>query len=355
MRGDKADLLFERNSRSGMMRGLLSLLLVLTVLCACGGCSQKVDREVVIYTSLDQVFSEPILNDFEKARGIKVKVVYDVEASKTTGLVNRLIAEKDRPKCDVFWNSEIARTIALKQQGILTPYRSPSAEGIPETFRDKEDYWTGFSARARVLIYNRLLLQEADLPRSIFELTEPKWNGKVALAYPLFGTTATQIAALYVELGGERTEAYLKALKANNVVIVNGNSVARDVVVEGQFPLGFTDSDDVNVAVQSGKPVGLILPDDKGLGTLLIPNTVALIKNCPHPKEGQELIDYLLSREVESRLAFSEAAQIPVRAGVEKPTNVLDISAITWMKVDYQEVAGKLNEAGRFCQALFVR
>ena len=62
------------------------------------------DREVVIYTSVDQVFSEPILNGFEKAKGIKVKAVYDVEASKTAGLVNRLIAEKDRPKCDVFWN-----------------------------------------------------------------------------------------------------------------------------------------------------------------------------------------------------------------------------------------------------------
>jgi iron(III) transport system substrate-binding protein len=338
-----------------MMRGILPLLLAIAVVCADGGCSQKVDREVVIYTSLDQVFSEPILNDFEKARGIRVKVVYDVEASKTTGLVNRLIAEKERPKCDVFWNSEIARTIALKQQGVLTPYRSPAAEDIPETFRDKEDYWIGFSARARVLIYNRLLLQEQDLPQSIFELTEPRWHGKVVLAYPLFGTTATQIAALYVALGRDRTEAYLKALNANNVVIVNGNAVVRDVVVEGQFPLGFTDSDDVNVAVQSGKPVGLILPDDKGLGTLLIPNTVALIKNGPHPKEARELIDYLLSREVENRLAFSEAAQIPVRAGVEKPPNVLDISAITWMKVDYQEVAEKIHEAGRFCQTLFAR
>jgi iron(III) transport system substrate-binding protein len=313
------------------------------------------DREVVIYTSVDQVFSEPILNGFEKAKGIKVKAVYDVEASKTAGLVNRLIAEKDRPKCDVFWNNEFARTVALKQKGVLAPYRSPSAEDIPKAFRDKEDQWTGYSARARVLIYNRRLLKEQDFPRSILELTDPKWKGKVALAYPLFGTTATQIAALYVVLGKEKTETYLTALNANNVVIVNGNSVARDVVVEGEYPLGFTDSDDVNVAVQAGKPVGLILPDDKGLGTLLIPNTVAVIKNCPHRKEAQELVDYLLSRDVERQLAFSEAAQIPVRAGVERPPNVLDISSITFMKVDYEAVAEKIDEAGRFCQRLFVR
>ena len=134
------------------MRKSATILLLSLIVFNLGGCSRTDSREVVVYTSQDQVFSEPILNDFEKATGIKVRVVYDVEASKTTGLVNRLMAEKDRPKCDVFWNSEFARTIALKQQGVLTPYRSPSAEDIPATFRDKEDYWTGFSARARVLI-----------------------------------------------------------------------------------------------------------------------------------------------------------------------------------------------------------
>jgi iron(III) transport system substrate-binding protein len=344
-----------RNSEPGIGVSLLGGMLLAVTLAMSSAPAPAAGREVVIYTSLDQVFSEPILNSFEKARGIRVKIVYDVEASKTAGLVNRLMAEKSRPKCDVFWSSEIARTIALKQQGVLAPYRSPSAADIPATFKDKEDYWTGFSARARVLIYNRSLIKGEDLPRSIFELTDPRWKGKVVLAYPLFGTTANHIAALYVALGKEKTEAYLKALKANEVVIVDGNAVSRDVVVEGQFPLGFTDSDDVNVAVQSGKPVGLILPDDQGLGTLLIPNTVALVKNGPNPKEGRELIDYLLSREVESQLAYSEAAQIPVRTGVPKPSNVLDISSITFMKVDYQEVAEKINEAARFCQTLFVR
>jgi iron(III) transport system substrate-binding protein len=344
-----------RNSGAARGARFLGCMLLAVTLGMFSAPAPAAGREVVIYTSVDQVFSEPVLTGFEKARGIRIKVVYDVEASKTTGLVNRLMAEKARPKCDVFWSSEIARTIALKQQGVLAPYRSPSATDIPATFKDKDGYWTGFSARARVLIYNRLVLKAEDLPRSIFDLTDPQWKGKVVLAYPLFGTTANHIAALYVALGKEKTEAYLKALKANEVIIVDGNAVSRDVVVEGQFPLGFTDSDDVNVAVQSGKPVGLILPDDKGLGTLLIPNTVAMIKDGPNPREGRALIDYLLSREVESQLAYSEAAQIPVRAGVVKPSHVLDISSITFMPVDYQEVAEKISEAGRFCQTLFVR
>ena len=91
--------------------GCLVLLLLVLVNCRDKNTEQE---QVVIYTSLDKVFSEPILKAFERQTGIKVLDVYDSEATKTTGLVNRLIAEKNNPRADVFWNSEIGRTIVLK-------------------------------------------------------------------------------------------------------------------------------------------------------------------------------------------------------------------------------------------------
>jgi len=220
-------------------------LLFLTAFCT--GFTGK--KEVVIYTSVDQIFSEPILKAYEKRTGVKVKAVYDVEAAKTTGLVNRLLAERKRPRADVFWNSEVGKTLALQQKGVLAPYRSPSARGLPAKFVDKTYYWAGFAARARVLIYNSSILAKEQVPRSIFDLTSKKWRGKVAMAFPLFGTTATHTAALYTSLGQKRAEIYLKALAANNLVVVNGNSVVRDLVAEGKLPIGFTDTDDVNVAI----------------------------------------------------------------------------------------------------------
>ena len=312
-------------------------------------------KEVVIYTSVDQVFSEPVLRAYEKKTGVKVKAVYDVEASKTTGLVNRLIAERDRPRCDVFWNSEISRTIALKQKGVLAPCHSPSAQDIPQEFRDPEGFWTGFAARARILIYNTNLLKKEQLPESVFQLTEPEWRGRVALAYPLFGTTATHVAAWYACLGKERTEQYLRDLKANDVIIVNGNPVTRDMVAEGQVPIGFTDTDDANVAIRSGKPVGIIWPDKEVAGTLLIPNTVALIRNAPHPEEGKKLIDDLLSKDTESRLAFCGSAQMPLRDGVRKPDHVPSFSSVKAMNADFHKVAENMDKAARFCQGLFTR
>ncbi|MFH1892586.1 MAG: extracellular solute-binding protein, partial [Candidatus Zixiibacteriota bacterium] len=188
------------NVRQMSERTISMFVLILLLLCVTLGCDSE-NRTVVIYTSLDQIYSEPIFDEFERNTGIKVKPVYDTEAAKTTGLVNRLIAEKDNPQADVFWNNEIARTLILKKKGVLSPYRSPSSESIPAEFKDKDGFWTGFAARARVLICNTKLLDGESLPASIFDLTDPKWKGRVALGNPLFGTTATHVAALFLTLG----------------------------------------------------------------------------------------------------------------------------------------------------------
>jgi len=330
---------------------VVTTLIILAVV----GCAKKEKREVVIYTSLDQIFSEPVLKAFEKNTGIKIKAVYDVEAAKTTGLVNRLIAEKNHSRCDVFWNSEIGRTIILKKKGILTPYISPSSKDIPAQFKDKQGYWAGFAVRGRVLIYNKDLVSEEEIPRSIFELAKPQWQGQVALANPLFGTTSAHCAALFIKLGEDKAREYFQKLKENGVAIVDGNSTSRDRVVSGMLKIGFTDTDDVNVALEEGKNVGMIFPDKSGIGTLLIPNTVCLIKNGPNPENGKRLIDYLLSKEVEGKLAFSGSLQIPLRADVNRPRNSPRLNEFRWMKVDYERIADEIEHSGRILQKILLR
>jgi iron(III) transport system substrate-binding protein len=175
------------------------------------------------------------------------------------------------------------------------------------------------------------------------------------LSYPLFGTSATHVAAMYALMGAEKTEQYFTSLKKNGVIIVDGNSVSRDLVVQKELPIGFTDTDDVNVAIQAGKPVKMVFPDKDGMGTLLIPNTVALINKGPHPDEAKKLIDFLLSKEVESKLAFSGSMQIPVREGVDRPSHVPAYDSIRAMKVDYQSIADNLERSAKFTHSLFDR
>jgi len=173
-------------------------------------CSSTTPRDqVVVYTSVGQVYSEPILDEFEKETGIEVLAVYDVEAAKTTGLVNRLIAEQGNPRADVWWNSEIIQTLALKERGLLASYPPTAAKTIPESYRDPEGYWTGVAGRARVILVNTNCITDPTNIRSIYDLIDPVWDGDlIGIANPLFGTTATHAAALYSHLGPQAGREY---------------------------------------------------------------------------------------------------------------------------------------------------
>ena len=106
------------------------------------GCFSKGRQSVVVYVSEDQVFSEPILKDFERETGITVKPVFDTEEAKSTGVMNRLLAEKNNPQADVYWANEPIRAEVLKQENVAAPYQSPSAEGILAEFKDPQGFWT---------------------------------------------------------------------------------------------------------------------------------------------------------------------------------------------------------------------
>ena len=326
---------------------LRTLLIIATIgLVGCGSSEQSgtATRTVTVYVSTDRVFSEPVLREYERRTGVRVNAVYDTEETKSTGLANRLIAEKPRPQADVFWSNEPVRTLVLKSRDVLAPYRSPSAEGIPAALVDPEGFWTGFSARMRVIAYNTTLVRAEDAPQSVFDLADPKWRGQVAIADPRFGSTSFHGAALYALAGDEKMDDFFRRLKANDVKVVAGNSVVRDLVARGEVKIGLTDTDDVNVALEDGQPVAMVLPDAAGLGVPMMPNMVSLIANAPNPDEGRKLIDYLLSPDVERQLAASEAVQIPLHAGVEGPKNIPAIDTFKPMTLDYANAAKRVED-----------
>ena len=323
---------------------LAGVALIGAVACGSRGSDSSAARTVTIYVSTDRVFSEPILREYERRTGVLVNAVYDTEETKSTGLANRLIAERNRPQADVFWSNEPVRTLVLKSRHVLAPYRAPHAAGIPAALVDPEGYWTGFSARIRVIAYNTKQVKPEEAPRSVLELADPKWKGEVAIADPRFGSTSFHVAALYTVLGDEKVDAFFRALKDNQVRVVDGNSVVRDLVVRGDVKVGLTDTDDVNVAIERGQPIAMVLPDKDGLGVPVMPNMVSLIANAPHPEEGRKLIDYLLSPDVEQMLAQSEAVQIPLHAGVPGPKNIPPIDSFKPMTLDYAKAADRVED-----------
>ena len=332
---------------------LIGLLGLSALAAGCG--DRRQEKVVVVYTSVDQEDAEPILKKFAALTGIKVLPVYDVEAAKTTGLVNRLIAEKNKPQADVFWNSEFMQTMLLKEKGVLAPYLSPVANELPKDFRDVDNFWTAFGGRVRVLLVNTNLVPPAQFPQSIFDLVKSEYAGKrAAIAYPMFGTTATHAAALYAVLGPEQGRKYYSDLNERKVQAVDGNSVVRDLVAQGHLTMGLTDSDDACGAVKKGAPVKVIIPDQDGLGTLVVPNTAAMIAGAPHPDTAKALIDYLLSKATEEELVKAGFSQVSTRQ-IANTGSCLEQGEILRMKVDFPAVYSQQAKVKQELGEIFVK
>ena len=293
--------------------GLLSILLT-------AGCGR--DTDVTLYVALDEEHSKAMVQRFDEETGLRVNCRYDTEASKTVGLVSAIIEESSRPRCDVFWNNEIAHTVRLAQKGLLTPYDSPSAAEIPAQYKDAGNQWTGFAARARIFIVNKdLIPNPEDYPKSLFDLLDPKWKGKCAVARPLTGTTLTHFTTLRFVLGEERFAEFIDGLFANDVALLQSNGATMRQVSTGELAFALTDTDDYHVALGKGHPVAAVFPDQEegGLGTMLIPNSVAIVRDSPNPDAARKLVDWILSEKTEAALAAAKSAQIPLRSSVKGP------------------------------------
>jgi iron(III) transport system substrate-binding protein len=312
-------------------------------------------RSVVVYTSVDQVYAEPILQRFAQRSGIRVLPVFDVEAAKTTGLVNRLLAERQRPQADVWWSSEFAQTIQLAEQGVLATYDSARRTDLAADYQDPDGYWTGLAGRARVMLVNTDLVLPERYPRSIFDLLDPAWPAdRIGLAYPLFGTTATQAAALYAQLGPDAARNFYTQLRARGVRVVDGNSVVRDLVANGQLMVGLTDSDDACGALRERAPVEVIFPDQDSIGTLIMIGTVGLVAGAPHPEEGRALIDGLLNAETERDLVAAGFSQVPLRPIVDQ-LPCLPANPVRTMGVGYRAIFEELGRSSQELTEVFVR
>jgi iron(III) transport system substrate-binding protein len=332
-----------------------SLLIVASFILSLTGCWSASESEVIVYTAQDEEFAKPVFDEFTSRTAVAVRPKFDAESTKTVGLAAALIQERDRPRADVFWNNEILNTHRLQKLGLLQAFSPEIAKEYPATYRDADGMWHGFAARARILIVNKSLVKRADWPRSIDDLADPKWRGHVGLAKPLFGTTATHAACLFAVWGDERAKAFFTRLKENQIQVLGGNKQVAVDVGSGKLAFGLTDTDDALEEIRGGQPVEIVYPDQQrdGLGTLFIPNTLAIVKGCPHPAAARRLVEYLLSPEVEAKLAVGPSAQIPLNPQVKVKPKVETPETIRAMKVDFSAAADKWDAAAKFLRDEF--
>jgi iron(III) transport system substrate-binding protein len=333
----------------------LGLLIGRVLLVAAIGCAPRSPQEVVVYTALDEQFSKPIFEEFTRETGIVVQGKFDVESTKSVGLTETIIEEGDRPRCDVFWNNEIVNTLRLEKAGLLAEYDSPAAKAYDQQYRSPRGTWFGFAARARVLVVNTELVEEHERPTSIRDLRDEKWKDRTGIAKPLAGTTATHAACLFATWGDEQAKDFFRAVK-QNARIMGGNKQVARAVADGELAFGLTDTDDAIVEIESGRSVAIVFPDQTGddpLGTLLIPNTLSIIKGAQHRATAEKLVEYLLSPAVEERLAEGPSAQFPLNRNAKLTSRVMPQAPLVRMEVDFPAAAEKWETAAEFLREEF--
>ena len=262
------------------------------------------NSKLTIYCAHDSVFAEEILRDFEKREGVPIEIKYDTEATKSLGLVERIIREKDHPQCDVFWNNELLGTLDLAQRGLLKEHKGKGWERTPAQWRDEEGMWAGFGGRMRMKIVNTTRADHAE--------PTAERAAHFAIAKPLYGTTLSQFTTMWTMWGPEKTKRWHTDVRAAGVQIANGNAAVRDLVANGTAGAGWTDTDDFFDAKDAGFPVAATPVVLEGGATICIPNTVAIMKDAKRGDLARMLADYLLSARTELALAKSKARQIPL-------------------------------------------
>ncbi|MCA9300018.1 MAG: extracellular solute-binding protein [Phycisphaerales bacterium] len=327
-----------RRTRAGT-----DLVVLAWLVAALASCSRSPEPRLVLYTSADDALARDVIDAFQAETGIRVDLATDTEATKTTGLVERLIREAPRPRADVWWSSEVLGTMRLAREGVLAPM-----ESLPD-WPLRDETWLGFAQRARVIAYSGSRVK--DPPRSLSALTESTWTRRVGMARPRFGTTRGHMAVLVEAWGPEAFEAWLEALVENGLLLYDGNAAVVRAIAQGEIDVGLTDTDDVWAAVRNRWDVRLttevIEREDPsgwtGFGTLLIPNTVAIVKGAPNEPEARRFVEFLVSAPNERRMADSDSRNIPVREAVraEYPNLVPDeVSSIDLnVMLEFEELA----------------
>ena len=318
------------------------------------GCAERVPPKVIVFTTIEREVALPIFAEFTKATGIKVKAAYGVEPSQSMGLAREIAAQGAQSRCDVFWSDEIFGTLWLDREGLLRSFTPAATNDFPVSARSPQSTWYDVATDARILIINTRQLAEDRQPKSIEDLTDPQWYERTGIARPTNGASAIHAACIFQAWGDAKAQEFFLAVKRNARILATDREVAH-AVATGSVAFGLTNSSDAAVELAAGAPIKVIYPDQAydQLGTLFIPSTVALLKNSPDVEPAEQLLNFLLSADVATRLAAPPAAFTPLRNGAAAADGLKTPAQVRAMSADFPAAAASWDTTAKFLEAEF--
>lgn len=293
--------------------------------------TQELTGDLIIYSGRREPLFEPVVEAFEEATGIDVSVKY----GSTTELGNALIEEKSNPRADLFIGTDAATAEQLRGEGVFAPFEDPALSTLPDGFHADDGSWIGVSGRARVIMYNTEQVDQADLPASVFDLTDPKWKGKIAMPATTNSSFTAWVSSLRVLKGDDETRALLQGLKDNDITVLREHTDVRNAVGAGEFQLGLVNHYYYQLEKEEGSPVGVIYPDQEpgGVGVLVNVAAASIVAGASHEENAVAFMRFLLSDEAQTIFAETNF-EYPLVEGVtetraDRPRGTFTESAVT--------------------------
>jgi iron(III) transport system substrate-binding protein len=314
---------------------LLPLCIVLVAaalgVAACGGDDDK----LTVYSGRSEELVGDLFEQFEKESGIKLEVRYGDSAE----LAATLIEEGDNTPADVFFSQDAGSLGAVEKAGLFQQLDEEIVARVPARFRSPDGYWVGTSGRARVIAYDKRELSEKDLPKSVLDLTDPKWKGRVGWA-PTNASFQAFVTALRLLDGDQAAEKWLKDMRANDVQRYENNIAIRDAIANGEIDAGLINHYYVLEAIDEqgpDYPVGLYFPPNGDIGALVNVAGAGILKASDKPQQAEQLIRFLLSREGQQYFA-EETKEYPLTAGVKPDPTLPPLNSIQQPDVDLTQL-----------------
>lgn len=323
------------------MKHFTIILLATLLATACARGDSGADGRLVVYSGRGQELVEPLLDRFREQSNLEVEVRY----AGSTELAATLLEEGQNSPADVFFAQDPASLGAVAQAGMLATLPGEVLGKVPERFRDAGGRWVGTSGRARVMVYNTDALSEAELPRSIWELTQPEWKGRVAVA-PTNGSFLAFVSAMILTDGEQRTLEWLQGIAANDPLKYEENSPIVSATDAGEVEIGLVnhyyllrlqeEQGEVSAAnhfLRSGDPGALVMPAGAGV-----------LATSQNPEAAVEFVRFLLSEEAQ-RYFSEETFEYPLVSGVPPSTTLPPLEDIPTPDLNLSDLADTIDRA----------
>ena len=269
---------------------------------------------VRVYGSIDAEDMKPIIKAFqEKYPFVAVDYVRGSPAEVFTRVTVELKATGKSADAVLV---SFPGTLQLLLENVFTPYKSPNSATWPATLADPEGMWTAVVLLGQTITYNKNLVPASDLPKSLSDLTLPKWKGKITMHDYTLGTTSTQIwASLAEKIGKDKVTKFLADMEANGVRRTASTGAQADEVSRGEFAIGIVAQvHDVVRLKLAGAPIEILRLSDFPI--MVAPSAVSLMKTAENPRAAKLFIDYLLTDDAQKVIGNIEV-RFPARPGVE--------------------------------------